>query len=65
MNTAAESRPALSPNEEAPLLAHFEGIDQFTALCGKRLMGVPAPATAPHCVVCDELWKTKARSIFR
>ena len=47
--------------EEAPLLAHYEGVDRFTGLCGKRLIGVPASDADPLCVVCDSLWDSYYR----
>ena len=47
--------------EEAPLLAHFEGADRFTGLCGKRLIGVRALDTTPDCVVCSALWESYCR----
>jgi hypothetical protein len=44
--------------ETGKVVAHFEdwfAAERYTALCGKRLIGVPAPPETEKCVVCLDL----------
>jgi hypothetical protein len=43
-----------------PLVSHYRGISRFRALCGHRLIGVPAPDSAPLCDECRRLWELLA-----
>jgi hypothetical protein len=50
-------RPAIEPST---IVAHVVTLDEHGALalvglCGSKIIGVPAPATAPVCVVCLDL----------
>lgn len=55
-----EILPEIRKEEHPPLLAHYGDGNQVglpTALCGQRIMGVPAPDTAPVCAACAEAYK--------
>lgn len=48
--------------EEAPALAHYGQPCGLIGLCGKRLIGVPAPPEADVCVVCQEIYNARFRA---
>lgn len=53
--------------DDTQALAHIyiRGGDPHTALCGKQLIGIPAPDDADTCIVCEDLarqrWATHRR----
>jgi hypothetical protein len=58
--TKTVERTVDAPLDEGQLLAHYGTWPPRTpavALCGKALLGVPAPPGHPFCVVCAQLWK--------
>lgn len=57
MITTLPSQDQTHQDSEAPMLAHLwvKESGPNIALCGKRLMGFPAPDDADTCVVCEDL----------
>lgn len=59
--------PTLDPpvvRDNTPAIAHYHdrahpGPD-IRGLCGARLIGAPAPMTAPLCETCAFLWRASA-----
>jgi hypothetical protein len=64
--TQVQTERAPTVRDDAPVLAHRADRGQrgpIVALCGKRLIGVPAPYDAPICVVCEDLHERWLRGL--
>jgi hypothetical protein len=61
VSAKAKEAPKVA-TETGKVIAHFEdwfAPERYTALCGKRLIGVEAPPETEKCVVCLDLHKER------
>ncbi len=58
MSTVAERTWTPTDDDLGPAQAHYAwATDRTTALCGKRLLGVDAPAAHPRCEECKRIYE--------
>jgi hypothetical protein len=59
VSAVVEQEPALRPwDYDKPAKAHYPDLrkNESVALCGVKLIGVPAPPSHPLCQICQQRW---------